>query len=189
MNEGTSGVSEIRGRQVTSRKAGFGELSNLTGGSGGGPEIGNETRSAACSESGGVAPGRGSRRLRRAPTLGGAVDVVLLARAEEMLKSLDNADAADGVGVQLLLTALVGTIADMWESAADATATHQEILATLENGVRIAAGRGERLSSDQSLAIKNGIHFLGQARLARSHAESVRFDFVEVGFPPMAFLE
>jgi hypothetical protein len=186
MNEGTSAVSEVSRPRATPVKTAFGQLSNVTGVAGTGSESGNETRSAVRIESGTFKHDQASRHPRAPRTQGQPVDAALLTRAEETLKSLDDADELD---VQLLLTGLVGIVSDMWESAVDASDIHQEILATLENGARVAAGRGRSLSAAESLAIRSAIHFLKQPRLVRSNAESVRSEFVEARFPPLGFLE
>ena len=186
MNEGTSAVSEVTRPRAAPVKTAFGQLSNVTGVAGSSSESANETRSAVRIESGTFKHDQASRHPRAARIQGQPVDAALLRRAEEMLKSLDGADELD---VQLLLTGVVGIVSDMWESAADASDIHQEILATLENGVRIAAERGRSLSAVESLAIRSAVFSLKQARLVRSNAESVRSEFVEAGFPPMGFLE
>jgi len=185
MNQGTSSVSEMSSLRATNKSA-FAALSNMTGVTGTGSELGHDTRQAARIESETFKHDQANRHPRAAQTKGKSVDAVLLGHAEETLKSLDGADELD---VQLLLTGVVGIVSDMWESAAEASNIHQEILATLENGVRVAAERGRSPSAAESLAIRNAVYCLKQARLVRSNAESVRSEFVEAGFPPMGFLE
>ncbi len=205
MNEGTPSVSELASRWASQEKSAFGALSGVTGVAGGGSEPGAETRPAVRADRGTVNSGKefallsehrsDTRTVRHghanrypsaARTQGQPIDAALLRRAEETLNSLDDADEID---MQLLLAGLVGIVSDLWESAAEASDIHQEILATLENGVRVAAGRGRSLSTDESLAIRGAVHFLKQPRLVRSNAESIRSEFVEAGFQPLGFLE
>lgn len=205
MTEGTPSVSEVSSRRTTPGKLAFGALSSVTGVAVNGSEPGAETRPVVRADRGTVNTGKefafqsehrsemrtslyghANRYPRATQSEAKPIDAALLKRAEETLNSLDDADEID---MQLLLAGLVGIVSDLWESAAEASDIHQEILATLENGVRVAAGRGRSLSTDESLAIRGAVHFLKQPRLVRSNAESIRSEFVEAGFQPLGFLE
>ena len=75
------------------------------------------------------------------------LDTVLLKSAEKTLQSLNGAVELD---VQLFLTNLVGIICDLWESAVDASERHQDILASIENAVRVAR-RSHRLCEEHGV--------------------------------------
>jgi len=128
------------------------------------------------------APARDLRRQTRAT---GQIDVVLVKKAREIVDSIAPSDEFE---TPLFLTALAGTIMEMWESAATASEHHQDILAVLENAVRSAAADGS--ISDQHLpAFREALADLAQTCLVRENAEIIRSEFIRQGFGPLAFLE
>lgn len=109
----------------------------------------------------------------------------LLKEARELVDSID---PVDNFEAQLGLEGLRGVVAGMWESACDCSESHQEILAVLENGVRIAGQTGS-VKQGQLAAFREALNDLGQSRLVRENAEVVRAEFLRQGFTALAFIE
>lgn len=113
------------------------------------------------------------------------LDATLLAEASAVVGSLDPEDAFDR---PLSLTALSGTVMRLWESAAEGSEVHQDILAVLESAVRSALDADEA-TGEQVSAFREALTALSQRRLVRGRAEDIRARFIDAGFGPLAFLE
>jgi len=104
------------------------------------------------------------------------------------MEQLESINPEDQFETQLQLVSLSGTTMEMWETAAESSEAHQEVLAILENGVRQVARDG-MLSDEQLSAIREALRELPQAVLVRSIVETIRVRFLSAGFGPMAFAE
>lgn len=131
---------------------------------------------------------RGKRSLRIANVQhlpSAPVDASLLRKACELA---DCIDPIDEFNTPLYLTALSGTIMEMWESAQHSDSLHQDILASLENAVRQSAASGS-VSVGQIDAFREALGYLAEQKLVREHADVVRSRIVMEGFAPLGFAE
>lgn len=108
------------------------------------------------------------------------IDASLVAEARRLMGVCTPAPKA-------ILTELVTTVAKMWETAADASERHRDILACLDNAVIQAADRGA-ITDDQLKVIVAALSFLGSARIGDGIVECTRSIFIRVGFGPLALL-
>ncbi len=116
---------------------------------------------------------------------GGRIDPSLIQKAKDIVESIDSRDAFQ---TPLHVTSLAGVVMEMWESAADSSDIHQDILATLENAVRL---RGEEaaVTNEDLSAFREALTDLTQEHLAQENADVIRSRFVRMGFGPLAFAE
>lgn len=115
---------------------------------------------------------------------GARLDDGLIAKARALIESLVDVDC---LSQQPLLASLVGTLLEIWESASNAPEPYQDVLATLENGVRGCACDGS-ISPDRIRAIREALTTLAQPKLVSEHAEAIRREFIRAGFDPLQFL-
>jgi len=79
---------------------------------------------------------------------------------------------------------LRGIVLQLWESAANATQFHQEILAALESAVLGV----ETLNKNQLSAVREAVMDLGNDVLSEAHLDVIRRKFIAEGFSPLALL-
>lgn len=114
----------------------------------------------------------------------GKVDAYLLTRSRELLDSID---CADPINTQLNLTALVGTLREMWETATESSEIHQDILAAFENAVCLS-DRAGTVNPSQLSAMREALADLAMDRLTPRNVEVVRARFVREGFGVLGFV-
>ncbi len=123
----------------------------------------------------------GHRSVQRRMAKG--IDDHLLKRAREIIESIDPLEDFE---TQLNLDALKGTVAEMWESAAQSSEIHKDILSILESGVRSSATAGH-VTAGQLTAFREALSDLEQTRLVAEHAQSLRDEFIRQGFVALGF--
>ena len=117
----------------------------------------------------------------------GLIDKTLLDRAFELLDSLDPGDAYE---TPLHLNSLAGTLMALWESAADCSQLHQDILAILENAVTCMRADDTLVLTESRLRVlREALNDLRQPQLAGAHVEVARSQFIREGFPPLGFAD
>ena len=114
-------------------------------------------------------------------TLVGGLDKSLLGRAQVILESFDWDDA---VGVAINMESLRGIILQLWESAANASQFHQDILAVLESAMLSV----ELPDSHHLSVFREAIRDLESDLLAQAHVDVIRRRFISAGFSPLALL-
>ncbi|MEE9294605.1 MAG: hypothetical protein V3W34_06565 [Phycisphaerae bacterium] len=113
------------------------------------------------------------------------MDATLLRKAIETVASID---LNDPVNTAIHMSALSGTVLWLWESAAESSEHHQDILAALENAVRYCRDL-DCPTSEQIDAIREALIYLAQPTVVREQAKVVRERFVDEGIGALAFLD
>ena len=119
----------------------------------------------------------------------GAIDIdpVRLRNATEIIESIDPEDTYHTV---LHLASLSAVVMEIWESAVRSSQCHQDILAILENGVRLAQHADSfHLELRHLSAFREALSDLGQPQLVRQNVDAVRSRFLNEGFTPLGFLD
>ena len=111
----------------------------------------------------------------------GKLDRSLLNRAKTIIDSFNSDDAIEST---INIESLRGIVLQLWESAANATQFHQEILAALESAILGV----ETLNNNQLSAVREAIMDLGNDVLAQAHLDVIRRRFIAEGFSPLALL-
>jgi hypothetical protein len=111
----------------------------------------------------------------------GRLDRSLLERANAIIDSFNAEDVMDST---INMESLRGIVLQLWESAANATQFHQEILAMLESAILSV----ECLSKSQLSAWREAVIDLGNDILAQAHLDVIRRRFIAEGFTPLALL-
>jgi hypothetical protein len=111
----------------------------------------------------------------------GGLDKSLLKRAQIILESFDCDDA---VSVAINIESLRGIILQLWESAANASQFHQDILAVLESAMLSVVSP----SSHHLSVFREAIRDLNSDLLAQAHVDVIRRRFISAGFSPLALL-
>jgi hypothetical protein len=120
-----------------------------------------------------------------APTHGDRanLDRALLNRAREIINSL--MDEEDPVRIEIDFQSLRGSVLSLWETAANASVFHQEILSILESAI---------LSIDvpvkeQLLVFREAVGDLEADPITQAHVDVIRAQFIKRGFNPLAILD
>ena len=111
----------------------------------------------------------------------GKLDGSLLNRAKTII---DNFNSDDVIESTINIESLRGIVLQLWESAANATQFHQEILAALESAILSV----ETLDKNQLSAVREAIMDIGNDVLAQAHLDVIRGRFITEGFSPLALL-
>jgi len=114
-----------------------------------------------------------------------ALDSTKINRAIELIDSIEFSDTYN---ITLYLASLRGLVLSMWETAADASIFHQDILALLDNAV-CSACRDDSLTPDELSAFRESLTDLNQSRLVRANVDVIRHRFLSAGFAPLSFVE
>lgn len=122
---------------------------------------------------------------RAVVSISNQIDLGLLKKAMELVESIDPDDQFE---TQLQLVSLAGTLMETWETAAECSEAHQDVLAILENGIRQAARDG-MVTEEQLSATREALRELSQPIVVPSAVDTIRTRFVSTGFGPMAFAE
>jgi hypothetical protein len=78
----------------------------------------------------------------------------------------------------------------LWESAADCSQFHQDILAILENAVTCMRADDTLAPTESRLRVlREALNDLRQPQLAGAHVEVARSQFIREGFPPLGFAD
>ena len=115
----------------------------------------------------------------------GQIDAKLIEKAREIVDSIEPNDAFQ---TPLYLAALAGLLMEMWESAVDSSQIHRDILAALENAVRVQMAEAT-VTTNHVSAFREALTDLVQKDLVREHAKSIRSRFVRLGFGALGFVE
>jgi len=117
----------------------------------------------------------------------GQIDRTILDQAFDLLESLDPRDAYQ---TPLHLNSIAGALMALWESAADCSQFHQDILAILENAVTCMRADDTLAPTESRLRVlREVLNDLRQPQLAGAHVEVARSQFIREGFPPLGFAD
>jgi hypothetical protein len=109
------------------------------------------------------------------------LDRSLLNRAKNIMDGFNHSDIME---VAVNLESLRGIVLQLWESAANASQLHQEILAILESAILSV----ECPTESQLAAFKEAVTDLGIDILTQAHVNVIRRRFIAEGFGPLALL-
>lgn len=110
-----------------------------------------------------------------------ALDKSLLLRARDILESFD---ANDLVQSSVDLESLRGIVVQLWESAANSTQFHQQILAILESAILTI----ELPNQEQLSLFREAVIDLGHDVLTQAQVDIIQRQFISKGFSPLALL-
>ena len=122
---------------------------------------------------------------KRPAAMGLCINEDLIVRSQDLVDTLTPGDVLDTPSA---LIELCGTIEEMWETAKDASAHHQGILAILENGTLTAANAGD-VSESQISAFREALRDLARRQLSPVDEESISERFFYADFGPMSYEE
>ena len=112
-----------------------------------------------------------------------SMNKTLLNRASELLRSL--MDEGDPVRTEIDFQSLRGTVLSLWETAANASVFHQEILSILESAILSI----DVPVKDQLGVFKEAVADLEADPITQAHVDVIRAQFIKRGFNPLAVLD
>lgn len=103
------------------------------------------------------------------------------------IATIDDLDPSDHISASLSLASLRDFIAQLWESALEATEDHRDILSLIDSGVAQAV-TSSSVTQEQLVAIKEAACDLCQPVLSSAHVAVIRRRFLDVGVAPLGFI-
>ncbi|HDY87891.1 MAG TPA: hypothetical protein ENH82_07240 [bacterium] len=98
----------------------------------------------------------------------------------------------DGVAIPIDLAPLAGILLKLWDTDFFLEPTnehHAEILATLENGVLLASGNKDGITTKQLRTFKDALKDLAKPHLTKTQANKHRARFIKEEFGPLGFVD